>query len=349
MTMFKAASGVTPISNVFIEKYMPDAKAAIFSVIYIFALKYALSGDEISNSDIAERLRILESDVIKAWEYWAEQGVIKLTKNDGDYVIEFMELTDSTTLKEAAPAVELKPAKQISPVKPVYTSDDIEGILQANPDIRQLVQAAEKIYAKPFSSSDLSTVIGFSTWLGLPDEVIMVLFNHCEGKPMRYIEKTACDWADRGINSSDSAEEYINTYYSKYREIMSSFGIAGRNPVDKEITYMNNWLYSLKISMELIKLACQRAVEKTGKTSFDYANGILLDWQKNNVKTLADVEAYDLAFKQKKAAQAPKADNIPKAVQPQLKPTKFVNYNQPVYTDEEIEAAIKRKKQRAKK
>ena len=343
MTIFKAPAAVTPISNVFIEKYMPDAKASVFSVIYIYALKYALSGEKLSNSDISGRLGILESDVIKAWEYWAEQGVIKLTKSGADCIIEFIELTDSSKIPEAAPA------RQISPVKPVYTADDIKGILETSPDTQQLVQAVEKIYAKPFSAADLSTVIGFSTWLGLPDEVILILFNHCEGKPMRYVEKTACDWAEKGINSSEAAEEYINTYYSKYKEIMSSFGISGRNPIDKEITYMNNWLYGLKTPVELIKLACERTVVKTGKPSFDYANGILLDWQKNNIKTLSQLDAYDLAFRQKKAAKSAKPDSRPATVQMQIKPTKFVNYNQPVYSDEEIEAAIKRKKQRANK
>ncbi len=347
MTIFKAAQDVTPISNIFIEKYMPPASSAVFSVIYIYALKYAVSGEEISNGIIAERLGILESDVVKAWDYWAEQGVVTLTKNGEDSVIEFNTLTSAAPAHTAAAAAEVR-STPLQPEKPIYSAHEIEGILKADVSLHQLIKAVEKIYAKPFSAADLNTVIGFSTWLGLPYEVIMLLFSHCEGKPMRYIEKTACDWADKGINSAEAAESYINTYYSSYREIMSAFGMADRNPVDKQISFMNDWLFTLKMPVELIKLACERTVLKTGKASFEYANGIILDWSKKNVRTLPQLELYDAAFKQKKASQQqPKSE--PKSAPAQVKTTKFVNYNQPTYSDEQIEAAIKRKKQRSAK
>lgn len=345
MTIFKAVSDTTPISNIFIEKYMPTATSPIFSVIYIYALKYALSGEEISNRTISERLGILESDVIKAWEYWEKQGIIKLTKTNEDFIIEFCTLAISQSNTEAA-AITENNSLHIQPIKPSYSAQDIDKIIKTNPNIKQLIQAVEKIYARPFGAADLNTVIGFSCWLGLPDEVIMILFSHCEGKPMRYIEKTACDWADKGINSAEGAENYINAYYSKYKEVMSAFGISGRSPVDKEITFMNDWLYNLKMPIELIKLACERTVIKTGKPSFEYANGILADWNKKNIRTLPQVESYDAAFKQKKTAQVSKP-NPPAQVQ--IKPTKFVNYNQPVYSKEEIAEAIRRKKQRANK
>lgn len=344
MTIFKAVQDITPVSNIFIEKYMPSASSAVFSVIYIYALKYAVSGEEISNGVIAERLGVLETDVVKAWDYWAEQGVITLTKNGEDCVIEFNMLTDVAPVHTAA-EVRNTP---LQPEKPIYSAQELENILKADSSLHQLIRAVEKIYAKPFSAADLNTVIGFSVWLGLPYEVIMLLFSYCEGKPMRYIEKIACDWADKGINSAEAAESYINTYYSSYREIMSAFGIADRNPVDKQISFMNNWLFTLKMPVELIKLACERTVLKTGKASFEYANGIILDWDKKNVRTLSQLELYDTAFKQKKAAQQqPKSE--PKSAPSQIKTTKFVNYNQPTYSDEQIEAAIKRKKQRSAK
>jgi DnaD/phage-associated family protein len=184
----------------------------------------------------------------------------------------------------------------------------------------------------------------------------MVLFVHCSGKPMRYIEATACDWADKGINTADAAEEYINTYYSNYKTIMTAFGIGGRNPGENEQRIMNDWLFKLKMPMELIKLACDRTLTKTGKVSFEYANGILSDWYKNKIFTLAEVEARDAAFKQKQASKAantpigtPSPNNNTVAVpkpQANVKPTRFVNYNQPTYSKEELAEVMKRKKRR---
>jgi DnaD/phage-associated family protein len=352
MIVFKASAGVTPVSNVFIEKYMPSAKSPMFSVIYIYTLRHALSGLQISNGDIADKLGILESDVIKAWEYWAEQGIVRLYKSGNDSVVEFADLSESASVAETATAKEIRTC--VEPVKPVYTASEIEEVLNTNPEMKQLIQAVEKIYAKPFSASDLSTVVGFSTWLGLPNEVIMVLFVHCSGKPMRYIETTACDWADKGINTAEAAEEYINTRYSNYKTIMTAFGIGGRNPGENEQRIMNDWLFKLKMPMELIKLACDRTLTKTGKVSFEYANGIISDWHKNKIFTLAEVEARDAAFKQKQASKVANTptpspnNNTVTAPKPQanVKPTRFVNYNQPTYSKEELAEVMKRKKRR---
>ncbi len=341
MLIFKTPTQGTLVSNVFIEKYMPACKSAIFSVIYIYALKYALSGEELSNDMIADKLGILESDVIKAWEYWAEQGVIKLSFVEKDCLIEFLILSETTLVPEATTTLE---SRALLPAKPNYSVKDMENILQGSPDTHIFINSLEKIYAKPFSSADINTILGFIHWLGLSQEVILALFEQCCDKPMRYIEKTACDWADNGIKTYEDAEAYINTYYSKYREVLSYFGISGRAPIDAEKTHINNWLYTLEMPMELIKIACERTVSKTGKASFDYANSILTDWHKNKVKTTAQLEAYDEAYKQKKVNKI----HITNSAKPQQKPTKFVNYNQPTYSDEEINAAIMRKKMRNK-
>jgi DnaD/phage-associated family protein len=301
---------------------------------------------EISNVDIADKLGILESDVVKAWEYWAEQGIIKFSKIEENDVIEFVDLNNVDITSEVTASKETNIV--IEPTKPIYTVSEVNEILNEQPEMKQLIQAVEKIYAKPFSASDLSTVVGFSTWLGLSNEVIMVLFVHCSGKPMRYIETTACDWASKGINTAEAAEEYINTHYSNYKTIMSAFGISGRNPGENEQRIMNDWLFKLKMPMELIKLACDRTLTKTGKVSFEYANGILSDWYKNKIFTLAEVEARDIVFKQKQAAKtiANTQTSGTQTQQINVKPTRFVNYNQPTYSKEEIAEVIKRKKQR---
>lgn len=349
MIKFQVNTGVTPISNIFIEEYMPKAKSPVFSTIYIYGLKCAVSGEQIENAEIADKLDILESDVIRAWEYWEKCGVIALEKNEKDYSIEFLDLNKG--IKEAAAInepilTETKP----QPIKPTYTSEDINELLKVNPEIGQIVQAAEQIYAKPFTPSDLSTVVGFYQWLGLSAEVIMYLFGHCRGKSMRYIEKTACDWADKGISTCEEAEEYINTHYNNYHDIMNAFGIGARNPGEKERNFMDDWLFKLKMPLDLIKLACDRTLLKTGKVAWEYADGIIKDWYKKGLKTIAEVNATDLAFIKKKAENKEIRTNNANvkntSAQRPVAQTKFVNYNQPVYTDEEIEAAIRRKKQR---
>ena len=339
---------MTPVSNRFIEEYMPKTKAPLYSVIYIYGLKCACLGQSVENADIADKLDILESDVIKAWEYWEKCGIVAFHRDGNEEVLEFLDIPGGSN--EAAAVKEEAVSQPRQLIKPNYSAEDISSIIEKNSEIGQVVQVAEQMYAKPFTPSDLSTVVGFYQWLGLSAEVIIFLFGYCKGKPMRYIEATACDWADKGISSSEEAEEYINTHYSRYHEIMNAFGIGGRNPGEKERKFMDEWLFNFKMPVDLIKLACDRTLLKTGKVAWEYADGIIKDWYKKGVKTVEEVNATDMAFiKKKMETREARTNSAPSpniSKQRNTATTKFVNYNQPEYTDEEIEAAIRRKKQR---
>lgn len=65
----------TPIENFFIAEYMVDANGD-FIKVYLTALMYA-DTDEMSNSLIARHLGMTEEDVLRAWNYWEEKGVIR--------------------------------------------------------------------------------------------------------------------------------------------------------------------------------------------------------------------------------------------------------------------------------
>ena len=63
----------TPVSNIFIEKYMPNARGE-FVKVYLLLLKYNVAGEMgVSSSIISANLNILESDVINAINYWNDE------------------------------------------------------------------------------------------------------------------------------------------------------------------------------------------------------------------------------------------------------------------------------------
>lgn len=66
--------------------------------------------------------------------------------------------------------------------------------------------------------------------------------------------------------------------------------INGISPLQAE--KLSRWLYKDKIPADMIEEALKRAVLQ-GKVSFSYIDSILLNWQKQNFRTLADVEARD--------------------------------------------------------
>ena len=91
----------TPVSNVFIEKYMPKARGE-FIKVYLLMLKYNNSGEMgASSSILASSLNLLESDILNALNYWNDEGVLKLIPIDkmGNYNIEFVNLVEDSNPK----------------------------------------------------------------------------------------------------------------------------------------------------------------------------------------------------------------------------------------------------------
>ena len=75
---FKIDNASTPIPNIFIDKYMLSAPYT-YSIIYIYSYRNCFAGNgNISNTQIANKLDILESDVIKAWKFWSDKGIVSI-------------------------------------------------------------------------------------------------------------------------------------------------------------------------------------------------------------------------------------------------------------------------------
>ena len=74
----------TSVSNIFMDEYMPRANGE-FIKIYLHLLRLVNSNndiaDELTTERIADKFNMLESDVIRALNYWAEQNLITLSYN----------------------------------------------------------------------------------------------------------------------------------------------------------------------------------------------------------------------------------------------------------------------------
>lgn len=69
--------GSTPIENMFINTYLSQANEIQIKV-YIYALSQAHSKNEnISNENIAREMGLTEGQVVDAWRYWMDQGLVE--------------------------------------------------------------------------------------------------------------------------------------------------------------------------------------------------------------------------------------------------------------------------------
>ena len=273
---------------------------------------------------VADRLDVLKSDVLKAWQYWENLGF----------------LTERAHKTEDAP----KQTRVFLESRPEYGLEELAECMK-HAEMKRLAVCAQRKLGKLLSQQDINMLYGFYDWLGLPVDVIELLLSYCvsNGKTgMRYIEKVAIGWADEGIDTVEQAAEYIELRKSGFKSILQAFGVKDRGPVKKEIDFMVKWMREYRFSLDVIKFACERAVSQTGKVSFSYADGILRRWKDAGVSVLSDVEVLDKAFDAKKAIS--QANPAPKAQKQPEKKNRFINYTQREWDFEKIDEMRKKKR-----
>ena len=311
--MFKSKTqSYTPVNNNFIDNYMVKARGE-FVKVYILGLKYCLSGEIGINSTIlASTLSMLETDIMNAWNYWNDEGVIKITPVDnmGNYNIDFIDLSDETPGSEK---------KSINLLEELSRSS-----------VKDMLLDIEKLIARPLSSKEMSMYISWQKDMNFSQELILLLIQYCASKgknDSRYIEKIALSWHDAKITDIDAAQSYIKKHEDKWiniRKILSYLGIKDADVMKPQEDILNKWLNIYNFSLELIFKASDICFERLNRADFKYIDAILTNWHEEGINTLEDVALKDskkLPFKKTK----------------QNKQGNFNNYEQRSYDFDQLE------------
>lgn len=336
------------VKKEFIEKEMPFAPP-VYVCVYLMTEAYPTAPAK----EIADRMNMLESDVLKAWKYWDERDLftkpevanipslmnqnkprikeIKINQPTNQLKLEFDTDAIPEQKKEIAKKTETTASQPIRVValeqKPTYTPEELNHYMQHDA-LKCLIDDVHRIIAKPLSHQDIATIFSFYDWLGLPIEVIGMLFTYCSEngfKGMRYIETVALSWADLNIRTVEAAKNHIGIRKNGHQGIMKAFGLH-RTPIPAEEEFIKKWLISMELPLAVVQRACEKTVLSTGNVSFPYTDSILADWKKRGVKEVKDIEAVDRSYQKKKSATKTKA--TPQRQATQKKPDKFVNFAQ---------------------
>jgi len=306
----------------FVEKWASFANPEHFRIYVYILMRYKKDGIYLSKEEIAIALRIGTDLIEEALGFWAAVGYISY--QDGSYT--FLENKKDLTRKTSTRKAHLR-------MRPSYTQSEIDAAATVNEQIDYMFKQAEKILEKILSPSDYEMLYSFVDWLGLPVEVVIMLlqFGARQGKTgKRYLETVAIDWADKGIDTYESAEEYIREIELKLSnegKVRGILGIYDRALTQTEKKYIGLWVGEKKISPELIAAAYDRTVAATGKLSWAYMNKILESWKEQCFETVEQVRANEEMFKIK---------NSPTKKKENGKKSKFNNYedtNKPDYSN----------------
>jgi DnaD/phage-associated family protein len=289
----------TPVSNIFIERYMPKARGE-FVKVYLIMLKYNLTGEPGVNSTVlATSLNLLESDIINALNYWNEEGIIKLVPIDkmGNFNIEFVDLSNEGNAN-------------------VEKFNLVEEL--TNTSNGDMLKDIGKLLGRTLSPTEVETYIGWKKEFNFSYELILLLIEFCASKGktnFRYIEKVAIAWNEMNIKTIDDAQNYIRKTEDKwgtYREILKFLGIRNADIMKPQEDMLEKWTSSYNYSLDIIKKACDICFQRLNRADFKYIDGILSSWNKDNLRTMQDIEKKEASFKNssaKKVYNNSKANN----------------------------------------
>ena len=313
LTIFQEnAVAFTTVSNCFIDQYMADANDAQLKV-YLYLLRAFQANETTGISDMADLFNHTEKDILRALKYWEKKGLIVLDYDTAKNVSSIRLLSPcekdvTTKTTQAADIVPLPSVKQTSqempPEKPSYSLDDLKAF-RSNEETEQLLFIVEQYIGKPLTPGEMKTILFIYDKLGFSSDLIDYLIQYCVGRDkrdFRYIEKVALSWSQDHITTPKQAKSYARKYDKTVYAVMKALGKTG-TPTPKEVSYITRWTKELGFTLAVIEIACERTVMATDKHRFEYADSILVSWNRSHVHNIEDIHAADAAYQKSKPAQ----------------------------------------------
>lgn len=332
----RSQGNTTLLDNEFIDQYMIKANGEYVKV-YLLLLRHLHNPSmSLSISQIADLLDHTEGDILRALKYWEKEQLLTLEYNDAGHVIGLemgkVSKKDRPALRPAAPVE--KPAAPdqsitAAPLKPVVTAMP----QKSRKELKAILFIAEQYLGKTLSRTDVDAIAYFYETLGFSADLVEYLIEYCVEnghKSMHYIQKVAIAWSESGITTVEEARNSSALYNKNCYSVLNAFGIKGRGPASSELEFIKKWIDVCGIDLAIILEACRRTMSAIHQPSFEYTDKILMNWQNQKVKTLADIQALDQAYEQQK--------NQKKTSSVQAPPpnSKFRNFEERSYDMDEL-------------
>lgn len=186
-----------------------------------------------------------------------------------------------------------KPRQEIE-----YAPQELKEARQTDGAFAGLCQYYEGALGRMLKQSELELLYGVYATLGMEAQVLMLLINYCAGQKRlapRTLEREAYRWHKDGVETYAQAEQYLANLqqrHSRQGEIMRMFGIYDRKLSEGEQRMVEKWV-AYGYDDDLIALAYDRTVLRTGGLKWAYLDSILESWRVAGYKTRKEVESLE--------------------------------------------------------
>ncbi len=304
-----------------VDDHMKLAGAAQLKVL-LYLLRHA--GEEVTLDKLAFAIGQKPSDTKDALDYWVNCGLLGSGAVAGQECPQAPEVrkepdpavrTEETRLPEASVSNALgQPQSGKTPAlreKIRYPFDECMKFVAEDTQLRNMLTAVESTLGKQLTHTEVTCFVTLVRWHGLPCTVVPMLVQYCKsiGKSgLAYIESTGIGWAGEEIDNFEKAEKKISALTARRRAwttVRNALEIPERKPTDSELKYCDLWINTQHIEVDLIRHAYDKCVNKQGKMSFSYMNGILKRYFEQGITDA--VSALKLDEQQREAMEARRA------------------------------------------
>lgn len=265
---------------------------------------------------LAKRIGCTQKKVLSSIEFWREAGIITVENADttsaasaNPAAASAAHVSDasaasaasaSTAAASTVPAPAGEGGASRFEMRPQYSGEELAALTDAHGgELRKLIDTCQGIVGRIFTQAEAGKVVGLYEYLGLDIEHILSLFTYCVHRGKRavgYVEKTAYNLYDEGIDSAAKLEEYIKKKEEKEREeahLRSLFGLGSRALTAKERQAFTQWLHEWKLPEEVLVRAYEQTVENTGKYSLAYMSRVLESWYMAGLCSIEKLDEYE--------------------------------------------------------
>ena len=313
--------GDTPVENIFLNDYMPQADGN-FVKIYLLGYKFAKESRGLKAFDfgiIADLLGLIESDLLRAWDYWEKAGIIKKEYNeDGSFNIIFLNL------------------KQLY-IENIYSASKEEKVADRNEilddkNIANLLSVADYYMRRPLSIAQKQNIASWRDTYNMPTDLIEEAFWYStevmKKDSVDYVEAVVRNWAKDNIRSKEDIEKSYKEYDdNRYRlmKVKNRIGLSYKAFNQVDFDKVNSWFNDLGFNMDIVMAACDRCIN-TNNPNIGYVDSILRGWKEKGITEVEDIDKLD------KTARIPK--------------TKFHNFKEQSdnYSKEDLDELAKKKR-----
>lgn len=313
-----AWSSVFAVPSSVVDNYIKLAGGDSLRLL-LFLLRHG--GKSFDEGELMQSLGFTrEGQLEDAAKFWVQRGIIsedggELIPSAGELQLTLSEMRIAESVSEPKPSS----LKKISAnnAAALYTPSDVAVRIRSDEAVQTLIREAERLYGRALKTSDSSLVISLVDYHGLPAEVALMLLNYCfrvgKGTP-GYIQKVAENWAEDDIRTVEQANErlvLLEKRFSVEERLRSAMELKTKFS-GRQQAFIRAWTEEWGFNEEMIMLAYEITLDRTGGSNFPYINSILENWKNGGISDKAAAEqdaALRKGAKAKGAKGAPKSDS----------------------------------------